>query len=44
MMFLINQNFWKGELMENYIMETEQLALRELTMNDFQSWHNILSD
>lgn len=30
--------------MENYIIETEQLALRELTMNDFQTWHQILSD
>nr|WP_314463041.1 GNAT family N-acetyltransferase [uncultured Clostridium sp.] len=30
--------------MTNYIIETEQLALRELTMDDFESWHQILSD
>lgn len=30
--------------MENYIIETEQLALRELTMNDLQYWYQILSD
>ncbi|MDF2906014.1 MAG: GCN5-related N-acetyltransferase [Herbinix sp.] len=30
--------------MEKYVTETEQLALRELTMNDFQAWHQILSD
>jgi RimJ/RimL family protein N-acetyltransferase len=41
---LTNEDLRKGEAMENYIIETEQLALRELTMNDFQSWHQILSD
>ena len=30
--------------MGNYIIETEELALRELTMNDFLPWHQILSD
>lgn len=30
--------------MGNYIIETEQLALRELTMNDLLTWHQILSD
>ncbi len=30
--------------MENYIIETEQLALRELTMDDLHNWHQILSD
>lgn len=30
--------------MEHYIIETEQLALRELTMNDLQPWYQILSD
>lgn len=30
--------------MGSYIIETEELALRELTMNDFLSWHQILSD
>ncbi|WP_029700979.1 GNAT family N-acetyltransferase [Lacrimispora indolis] len=30
--------------MEDYIIETEQLALRELTMNDFKAWHQIFSD
>lgn len=30
--------------MKNYIIETDQLALRELTRNDFQPWHHILSD
>ena len=30
--------------MGNYIIETELLALRELTMNDLQTWHQILSD
>lgn len=30
--------------MVNYIIETEQLALRELTMDDFQTWHKMLSD
>lgn len=28
----------------NYILETEQFYLRELTMDDFESWHSILSD
>lgn len=26
------------------IMETERLILRELTMDDLQAWHAILSD
>lgn len=30
--------------MEKYIIETEQLGLRELTMDDFGVWHQILSD
>jgi len=30
--------------MGSYVIETEELALRELTMNDFLSWHQILSD
>lgn len=30
--------------MKNYIIETEQLVLRELTKNDFQNWHQILGD
>jgi Acetyltransferases, including N-acetylases of ribosomal proteins len=30
--------------MENYIIVTEQLALRELTMDDFPNWHQVLSD
>ena len=30
--------------MVHYIIETEQLALRKLTMDDFQAWHKILSD
>lgn len=30
--------------MKNYIIETEHLALRELTTNDLESWHQILSD
>jgi RimJ/RimL family protein N-acetyltransferase len=30
--------------MENYIIETEQLVVRELTKNDFQNWHHILGD
>lgn len=30
--------------MANYIIQTEQLALRELTMDDFEAWHQILSD
>jgi RimJ/RimL family protein N-acetyltransferase len=30
--------------MTNYIIETEQLALRKLTMDDFEAWHQILSD
>jgi RimJ/RimL family protein N-acetyltransferase len=30
--------------MENYRIETDQLALRELTRNDFQAWYQILSD
>ncbi|MDW2800637.1 GNAT family N-acetyltransferase [Clostridium boliviensis] len=30
--------------MTNYIIETEQLALRELTMDDYGAWHQILSD
>ena len=30
--------------MKNYIIETDQLALRELTMDDFEVWHHILSD
>ena len=30
--------------MQNYIIETDQLGLRELTMNDLQDWHQILSD
>jgi RimJ/RimL family protein N-acetyltransferase len=30
--------------MGDYRIKTEQLALRELTMNDLQTWHLILSD
>jgi RimJ/RimL family protein N-acetyltransferase len=30
--------------MQNYIIETDQLGLRELTMNDLQDWYQILSD
>ncbi len=30
--------------MSNYILETERLSLRELTMDDFEAWHQILSD
>ena len=30
--------------MGKYILETEQLILRELTMSDFEAWHQILSD
>lgn len=30
--------------MKNYIIETEQLTLRELTMDDFDAWYQILSD
>ena len=30
--------------MTNYIIETDQIALRELTMADFDAWHQILSD
>ena len=30
--------------MTKYIIETDQIALRELTMADFNAWHQILSD
>lgn len=30
--------------METYIIQTEHLALRELTMNDLQAWYQILSE
>lgn len=30
--------------MTKYIIETDQIALRELTMADFDAWHQILSD
>lgn len=30
--------------MEAFILETEQLLLREMTTNDFQAWYQILSD
>ncbi|MFT3983374.1 MAG: GNAT family N-acetyltransferase [Lachnospiraceae bacterium] len=30
--------------MENYVIETKELALRELTRNDFLQWYQILSD
>ncbi|WP_236354734.1 GNAT family N-acetyltransferase [Konateibacter massiliensis] len=30
--------------MGNYVIETKELALRELTMNDFMLWYQILSD
>ena len=30
--------------MKNYIIETEQLILRELTKDDLQDWYQILSD
>lgn len=30
--------------METYIIQTEHLLLRKLTMNDVQAWHQILSD
>ena len=33
-----------GTTVANYIIETEQLALRELTVEDFQTWHQILSE
>lgn len=28
----------------NYIIETSRLALRPFTMDDLQSWHQVLSD
>lgn len=30
--------------MTEYVIETEQLGLREITMRDFDIWHRILSD
>ena len=30
--------------MEKYVIETNTLGLREITENDFEAWHIILSD
>lgn len=29
--------------MEDFILETDQLLLREITPDDFEAWHQILS-
>ncbi|MFW6678438.1 GNAT family N-acetyltransferase [Lacrimispora sp. AGF001] len=34
----------KQNRVTKYIIETDQIALRELTMADFDAWHQILSD
>ena len=33
-----------GEKMGKYIIETDRIGLREITENDFETWHRMLSD